>query len=726
MYKDRLTLSVMARGLSGHLDGTTTRPSDPAVRDVQFDTLTKDEQAAVTKFGTDLGEWMQKEAIVTQQIASTIPDSLYLKIKGKKSVKEAWDLLKDDFEKRSRMFTIDLRRRLQEERCEENGNIRAHFDTMRTMREDLVALGDSISNSDFTAMLLGSLPKAYDSYLSAVTATISVLQKELDAEALMLSVIDEFDRCTVKTRQSKDKGRDTAFYAGEGSKGSKFGGKGSKKDLECFNCRKKGHMKVDCWAKGGGKEGQGPKGKRRKDLVGGSANTADDEDGVWMASLNDSDDEMADDEGEYSDDENDSDINDFWDFGDDDEYLPPPPGNSYFDIIHAAALFGYENAGYADDEYADMPDLLTVTDSSDDEGNDTADDDMPGLQEVSDSSDDEDNAPGIMIDSDSDSSDDLYGETVDYLVRQGLLAVVEGEGDEMPDQLEVSDSSDDLEILEGSEVECGEPMVLVEDNGESAYTTYDYAMLVNSAAVSNKIETELYDSGASRHMSPHRSQFENYISIVPKSITAADKRCFQAIGKGDLRVKVPNGHSMTTILLKDVLHCPDMGLTLISISRVAAAGYASLFRGSTCKIFDQRKKQIGEVHAKNGLYRVDHYAERREEMGGVAKEVLTVEELHRRMGHIAPDAAKRLVSEGAVTGIELDLSSELKSCDSCEYAKATRKPIKKTRDAPRAEKFGDEIHSDLWGPSPVQTPGKKEYYVSFTDDHSRWTHLELL
>ena len=32
----------------------------------------------------------------------------------------------------------------------------------------------------------------------------------------------------------------------------------------------------------------------------------------------------------------------------------------------------------------------------------------------------------------------------------------------------------------------------------------------------------------------------------------------------------------------------------------------------------------------------------------------------------------------------------------------------------------------MWGPSPVQTPGHKEYYVSFTDDYTRWTHLELL
>ena len=45
---------------------------------------------------------------------------------------------------------------------------------------------------------------------------------------------------------------------------------------------------------------------------------------------------------------------------------------------------------------------------------------------------------------------------------------------------------------------------------------------------------------------------------------------------------------------------------------------------------------------------------------------------------------------------------------------------------PRASKFGDEIHSDVWGPSPIQTPGHKEYYVSFTNDHTCWTHLQLL
>ena len=89
---------------------------------------------------------------------------------------------------------------------------------MRTMREDLAVLGDDLNDEDFSAMLLGSLPPSYDSYLSAVTAALSVLETKLTPDALMLSIIDEFNRCTIKTCQSKDKGKDVTFYAKSGSR----------------------------------------------------------------------------------------------------------------------------------------------------------------------------------------------------------------------------------------------------------------------------------------------------------------------------------------------------------------------------------------------------------------------------------------------------------------------------------------------------------------------------
>ncbi|KIM80636.1 hypothetical protein PILCRDRAFT_73074 [Piloderma croceum F 1598] len=46
------------------------------------------------------------------------------------------------------------------------------------------------------------------------------------------------------------------------AKHSKGGQKNNKSKVnpntECYSCHKKGHVASKCWAKGGGKEGQGP------------------------------------------------------------------------------------------------------------------------------------------------------------------------------------------------------------------------------------------------------------------------------------------------------------------------------------------------------------------------------------------------------------------------------------------------------------------------------------
>jgi hypothetical protein len=134
-------------------------------------------------------------------------------------------------------------------------------------------------------------------------------------------------------------------------------------------------------------------------------------------------------------------------------------------------------------------------------------------------------------------------------------------------------------------VEDANDVSIDDDKDEAFTTTFDHAMLANGHAAKT-MRTELYDSGASRHMSSYRDQFVNFKSIVPKPITAADKRTFQAVGKGDMLVHLPNGKTRSPILLKDVLYAPTMGVTLISISRLDAAGCAALFRDSRCRIYN--------------------------------------------------------------------------------------------------------------------------------------------
>ena len=68
-----------------------------------------------------------------------------------------------------------------------------------------------------------------------------------------------------------------------------------------------------------------------------------------------------------------------------------------------------------------------------------------------------------------------------------------------------------------------ETIELVIDEGEDALTSFNAAMLVNVEGNIEGMQTKLYDSVASCHMLPYQDHFENYISIAPKSITAADK-----------------------------------------------------------------------------------------------------------------------------------------------------------------------------------------------------------
>ena len=93
-------------------------------------------------------------------------------------------------------------------------------------------------------------------------------------------------------------------------------------------------------------------------------------------------------------------------------------------------------------------------------------------------------------------------------------------------------------------------------------------------AVQESNTCKLFDSGASRHMFPSRESFITYRKIEARPITAANKNIFHVIGIGDVIIKVPNGATRSTILLCDVLHAPDLALTVVSIGRIVQVGYS--------------------------------------------------------------------------------------------------------------------------------------------------------
>ena len=97
-------------------------------------------------------------------------------------------------------------------------------------------------------------------------------------------------------------------------------------------------------------------------------------------------------------------------------------------------------------------------------------------------------------------------------------------------------------------------------------TTFVSAVLTCDGNPLAKLETDVYDSGASSHMSPARDRFTSFMAITPKPIKAADQTIFIATAMGDLRVSIPNGTSMTAITLKGALYCPDLAFTLVLLT----------------------------------------------------------------------------------------------------------------------------------------------------------------
>jgi hypothetical protein len=85
-----------------------------------------------------------------------------------------------------------------------------------------------------------------------------------------------------------------------------------------------------------------------------------------------------------------------------------------------------------------------------------------------------------------------------------------------------------------------------------------------------------------------------------------------------------------------------------------------------------------------------------------------------------------MVKSGAVQGIKLIDDGSMITCEACEQAKAICKQICKECEAPLAKAFGEEVHMDLWGPSPVPSLGGRGYYVTFIDNHSHFTKLTPL
>src|SRR6266851_5898650 len=413
--------------------------------------------------------WEDDNEVVKALIMSSIPDELFNWIKSGVTAMAWWDSLKDICEDRSQSLSIDLRQKLQNARCGDDDDVCAHFAKLTNFHEQLAAMGQSVPDQQYADILIMSLPPFYNMCICAITTNADKTGRPINPARIVKFICDDYDKRMI-SKEADKKSEDQAFAA-------QLQKRKNKSDIKCFNCKKKGHFKAECWAKGGGKEGQGPRHNRR------SQESAS------------------------------------------------------------------ESAASAADKVEDIESWILQV------------------------------------------HDDLSFE---------LLISSSSASSKFSKDLSDSDVESWASIGEANFADS-------ESNSDDAKASDAYTWDVVSVSRGNA-EAELYDSGASHHISPFRHRFVTYQPITPRPLPGPQNRASTISAPGRLQFEVPNGPSAATpILLGEALHAPDISATVVSIGRIAKAGFTVLFDNGTCKIQNKNAKVIGQIPmSQNSLYKVEH------------------------------------------------------------------------------------------------------------------------
>ena len=258
--------------------------------------------------------------------------------------------------------------------------------------------------------------------------------------------------------------------------------------------------------------------------------------------------------------------------------------------------------------------------------------------------------------------------------------------------------------------------MLIYNNPENPSTLECTSDFQHEAFVAAQSNGTILDCGASSHFSPEKSKFLNYQEINPEPVKAADGRTFKATGKGDLKINLPNGDQKPTpVTLKNVYYSPNLAFTLISVGTLDRLGYTLYIKAGVCIIRSPKNTMIAQIPLIRGLYRVTNVPKPlKSPVATAASKLMSINELHRKMGHVNYDDLRKMVKDGMVVGIDLDFNSKPDFCEACIKAKATRKPFPK-RSETKYLNYGDKVVADTWGPAKVESLGGKKYYHLFQD-----------
>ena len=261
----------------------------------------------------------------------------------------------------------------------------------------------------------------------------------------------------------------------------------------------------------------------------------------------------------------------------------------------------------------------------------------------------------------------------------------------------------------------------------------------------------IFDTAASSHMTSNKDLFDR-LQPHHRIVRTGDASPLSAEGIGSLVINamLPDG-SLSRVRIKDVLYVPSLRCSLFSWRAVCKKGGLRMVAEGRKIGLWKENEMILEAEMNGNLFYI------REKIIDIAlttsssistpsppsappitptiartavpfaatssSSTSTFDHWHTALGHAAPTSMRQtLYSDGHL--IPKLSSSTSFHCEACALSKSKhRVPAPSHR---RAERPLELIHSDLSGRFSQPSLGGSQYYISFTDDFTRFTWIEFL
>src|SRR4051812_22002898 len=234
----------------------------------------------------------------------------------------------------------------------------------------------------------------------------------------------------------------------------------------------------------------------------------------------------------------------------------------------------------------------------------------------------------------------------------------------------------------------------------------------------------VYDTGSVANICNSKQELRNRRRLARYEVTmrVGNGSKVDVMAVGMLSLVLPSG---LVLNLNKCYYVPALSMNIISGSCLLQDGYSFKSENNGCSIY-MSNIFYGHAPIVNGLFLLNLERDETHIHNIEAKRCKvdsdnTTYLWHCRIGHIGVKRMKKLHSDGLLESLDFE---SFDTCEPCLMGKMIKTPFSGMME--RATDLLEIIHTDVCGLMSVSTHGGYRYFITFTDDLSRYGYIYLM